>query len=163
MNTFSLNDATIANGARVIGAPPDASPGRILVTPQPLSTNPAVCLVLDLRGNLIARLNPYQSLTYGLNSALARWDGQSYILLAPGPGRGYTADIRVFTRDGREVSALIGGFASHGSTLAAGDWDGDGQDEVFVGAGINPDGDYRVRVLDRHSRLLSEWQAFQSK
>jgi hypothetical protein len=62
--------------------------------------------------------------------------------------------------DGQQLGAFEGGFSSFSASLAAGDWNGDGQDEVFLGAGINPDGDYRVRVLDRAGHLLSEWSAF---
>ncbi len=160
IDVFALKDGPIANGARVTGGVSYSRGDNVLVTPQPLSTNPAVCFLYDLRGNLVRRFSPYQGLTYGMNCAVAHWDGKEFLLFTPGPGRGYRTDLRVFSVDGRQVGAFEGGFSSFSASLAAGDWDGDGQDEVFLGAGINPDGDYRVRVLDRNGRLLSEWSVF---
>ncbi|HEY3132620.1 MAG TPA: CPBP family glutamic-type intramembrane protease [Acidobacteriota bacterium] len=160
INVFALTDRSIANGARVTRGTSGSQGDYVLVTPQPLSTNPAVCFLYDLRGNLVRRFSPYQGLTYGMNCAVAHWDAREFLLFAPGPGRGYRTDLRVFSVDGQQLGAFEGGFSSFSASLAAGDWNGDGQDEVFLGAGINPDGDYRVRVLDRAGHLLSEWSAF---
>ncbi|HEV8130789.1 MAG TPA: hypothetical protein VGQ81_06030 [Acidobacteriota bacterium] len=160
MAAFALNDSSIANGARVTQGIIDPQGANILVTPQPLSTNPAICFMYDLRGDLVRRFSPYKGLTYGMNCAVAHWDGRAFLVFTPGPGPGYRTDLRIFSIEGTQVGAFEGGFSSFAASVAAGDWDGDGQDEIFLGAGINPNGDYRVRVLDRNGKLLREWSAF---
>jgi len=85
----------------------------------------------------------YSNYTYGSNIAIADIDGtgKPVIVTAPGFGRQNRAMVRLWTVDttpavGSWTATLLRDISlggSYGATVAAGDVDGDGRDEVIIG------------------------------
>ncbi len=88
----------------------------------------------------------------------ANGDGIKEIAVASGRGR--DGEVRIFARDGSllyRFPVFSGKFRS-GFSLASGDTDGDGSDEIIVGAG--PGGGPHVQVFKVGGTLVSEFFAF---
>jgi peroxidase len=100
--------------------------------------------------------------TGGVTLAVGNFDADPELELAVGAGAGGGPVVRTFDVVGGRAVALDGLLAFEeefrgGVWLAAGDTDGDGTDEVFVGAGDG--GSPRVRVLGRDGSALAEYLA----
>jgi len=85
-------------------------------------------------------------------------DGKDEIITGAGPGGG--PHVRVFDMDGKPKAGF---FAydirfSGGVSVASGDIDGDGKDEIITGAG--PGGGPHVRVFDGQGNLKTQFFAF---
>ena len=76
---------------------------------------------------------------YGVNVAAGdiNCDGVDEIITAPGGGANSPAEVRVYDRNGSELTNLrINAFTyRYGAKVASGDFNGDGDYEVVVGAG----------------------------
>jgi hypothetical protein len=116
--------------------------------------------------------NPYTSkFTTGAQVAVGDVTGDGLADIVTVPGTGQTAQVKVFdfnTIDSdldnglaiTPVNSFLG-FEStfkKGESLALGDVNGDGTDEIMLGAGTN--GTSRVRVLDDFGDLDKEFKAF---
>lgn len=83
-------------------------------------------------------------------------DGIAEIITAPGPGM--RPHVKIFEQDQRRGVRLVGNFLAfngnfHGGiSVAAGDINGDGRDEIIVGAGAG--GSPVVRVVDGTSNTI---------
>jgi len=79
-------------------------------------------------------------------------DGQMEIIAGAGPGGG--AHVRVFETDGTVILSKLFPFGEEqksGVDVAAGDIDGDGLDEIIIGAG--PGGEPKVRIYEGNGQL----------
>jgi hypothetical protein len=88
-------------------------------------------------------------------------DGLAEVITVPGPG--VAATVEIFAGyDGTFISQFNAFPSSfqNGVSLAAGDANGDGRAEIFVGAGAG--GNSAVRTFSRTGTLLNEFKAFTS-
>lgn len=88
-------------------------------------------------------------------------DGKDEIVTAPGPGGG--PHVRILKIDGSSVVEVVGFYAyspsfTGGVQIAAGDVDGDGEDELMTAPG--PGGGPHVRVLDVSGTSISEMAGY---
>jgi hypothetical protein len=85
-------------------------------------------------------------------------DGTDEIITGAGPGGG--PHVRIFDRQGN----VIGQFFAYaqtlrsGITVASGDINGDGTDEIITGAG--PGGGPHVRIFDRQGNVIGQFFAY---
>lgn len=97
---------------------------------------------------------------YGVNVAAGdiNKDGVDEIITAPGPGANNPAEIRIYDKNGNELTNLriTAGQYKYGANVAAGDFNGDGYDEVVVGAGEGEENpaDVTVYVYDSISQVM---------
>ncbi|MDP3793462.1 MAG: putative glycoside hydrolase, partial [Candidatus Uhrbacteria bacterium] len=120
---------------------------------------PSKILITNLRGQVLRSWLAYRpEFTGGSIVALGDVDGDGLREVATGAGRGGGPHARLFRTDG----ALWGGgffaFDSHergGVTIAMGDLDGDGRQEMVAGSGRGSVP--RVRVYDGRGILKSEF------
>jgi hypothetical protein len=110
----------------------------------------------------------YGTNQFGVNVSCGDVDGDGIeeIVTAPGPGNAFGAHIRGWDFDGTSVTPLPGlsFFAwdypgvEYGATIFAGaDLDGDGRDELVVGAGPDPQIGTPVKVFRYDGSQVSEW------
>jgi hypothetical protein len=88
-------------------------------------------------------------------------DGLAEVITAPGTG--VVATIKAFSGTSGGLKLSFNAFESsflNGVSLAAGDADGDGRAEIFVGAGTG--GDSRVRMFSRTGTKKIEFKAYTS-
>ncbi|MBX9627637.1 MAG: carboxypeptidase regulatory-like domain-containing protein [Gemmataceae bacterium] len=100
--------------------------------------------------------------TGGVSLTLGNFDADPALELAVGAGAGGGAVVRTFDVVGGQAVPLgrVAAFEPEfrgGIWLAAGDTDGDGVDELIVGAGDG--GGPRVRVLSRYGAVLADYFA----
>ena len=95
--------------------------------------------------------NPYEGVP-SLATADINDDGISEVIVGAGPSQQNSSRARVYKGDGSAVLFEINAFAdvgyTYGVSLAAGDIDGDFQDEIIVGAGPAPDNGSLVRIFE---------------
>lgn len=183
--TGGLMADSVPAGAAPIVTVKDASNGAIVFTLQPYATaftggvNVAVgnglivtapgrgggpdVKVFDSSGNLVRSIMPYNpAFTGGVNVAIGDLggDGVPDIITAPGAGGG--ADIKIINGN---TGALERSFFAYdpaftgGASVAAGDVNADGSDDVITGAGQG--GGPTVRVFDgRSGGMLANFAAF---
>jgi len=99
---------------------------------------------------------------YGVNVAAGdiNRDGIDEIITAPGPGANNPAEIRIYDKNGNELTNLriTAGQYKYGANVAAGDFNGDGYYEVVVGAGEGEanHADVKVYVYDPENQVMMD-------
>lgn len=156
-------DTGLANGIRVAGLsdPLPRHPPWLLVWGNPLAVNPA--RVHLFRGDQRQREWQAYATTWGLNLSPVRLgEGKLGVVTAPGPLRGYSAHLRVFDLEGRELQSFVPDAAPSacGGNVAALDLDGNGRDEIVLGEGTCGGAGSTIRVLDLAGNLLYQWEAY---
>ncbi len=110
----------------------------------------------------------YGTLQYGVRVACGDIDGDGIdeIITAPGPSATFGPHIRGWNYDGSAVTAmpncsffaLLQSAYTHGAQLFSGvDLDGDGRDEMVVGAGPSAGAPSRVAVFRYSDTATSQW------
>ncbi len=107
---------------------------HMVVGPGPGPNNPP--LVRTSLGQWMA----YGVMSYGVNVAAGDLDGDGTdeVITGPGPGTVFGPHVRCFEPDGSIIpnaGFLAYGTNRYGVNVAAGDVDGDGNDEIITGAG----------------------------
>ncbi len=115
---------------------------------------------------LTASTNPY-----GANIAVADLDGNGkpYLLTAPGFGKGNPATVRVWKVDtsqgaGKWTATEVREIplsGTYGASVAAGDVDGDGVDEIIVGTGGMASGDASLITVIKADGSQTTFKAFE--
>ncbi len=130
---------------------------ELVLTPS--SGLAATVVITDLKGKAIRSWLAYRKeFTGGASVAIGDLDGDGKREIFTGPGRGGGPHVRSFRTDG---SPWAGGFFAFdqrqtgGASVAVGDVNGDGRDELVVGSG--PGSVPTVRVYGSNMRLLSEF------
>jgi hypothetical protein len=133
---------------------PKAVSRNIIVGAGPGESNEGVVKVYNADGTEAGLEFTAHGYGYGANIAAGdiNNDGVDEIITAPGPGADSPAEVKIFDKNGNELTNLsITAFQyKYGANVAAGDFDGDGDDEVVAGAGagaMNP-GAVKVYVYD---------------
>jgi hypothetical protein len=115
-------------------------------------------------------LFPYD-MNYGVNVAAGDVDGDGLpeLITAPGPSNQNTGKIMMWDIDvsqgtGQWTAVLIREFTvqseyGYSVTIASGDVNGDGFDEIITGDGPHNKARDVIRVYDEHGELLNVWQA----
>ncbi len=108
----------------------------------PAEANPSLVRVYPPVGNTtpFVEFQAFGSGGYGVNVTCSNLDDdeQSEFLVGPGPGPIYGPHVRGFETTGEVLpglSFIAYGTNKYGVNVAAGDLDGDGQDEIITGAG----------------------------
>jgi hypothetical protein len=162
-----LREMVISNGP-ADGAPPEASSDGPLPRLTGLSAVGAninagiqVRLVDANTGAVRYQFNPFPGFAGDVHTALGdvTGDGVADLLVAPGAGGGPVVKIYDGAR-GVELDPLLAFESAFrgGVQVATGDTDGDGTDEIIVGAGVG--GGPRVRVLTRAGDVRADWFAY---
>jgi hypothetical protein len=111
-----------------------------------------------------ASWRPYStSVISGAVLAVADLDKDGLAEVITAPGTGVVATVRVFAGTSGGLIRSFNAFESsfrNGVSLAAGDADGDGRAEIFVGAGTG--GNSRVRMFSRTGTQKIEFRAYTS-
>jgi len=123
----------------------NSSTASLVAGPGPSPDNPGQVVLVPFGGTPGEDgfvFDAYQDLGYGTNVACAdlTGNGRSEIITGPGPGPESTPRVRAFTADGTPldngaVDFIAYGTPRYGVNVAAGDFDGDGFDEIVTGAG----------------------------
>jgi len=94
---------------------------------------------------------------FGANAAMGDidGDGDDEIIVAPGPDPLADGRIKVFRKNGVLLLEQQVFTTKFGAIVAAGDIDGDGREEIIVGAGPGPKNTARVKVLSFDGQRLS--------
>ncbi len=159
--TFSLgNSDKDRSGYFIAGGDLDGDRRDEVVVANGASSKPEVS-VYDQEGKLRNSFLAYApQFMGGVKVAIGDidGDGQNEIITGAGPGGG--PHIRVFDRNGkvkRQFFALDKSFRG-GVSVAAGDVDGDGKDEIVVG--VASKGAPLVKVFDGNGSLRSQFYAY---
>jgi hypothetical protein len=136
----------------------------IAVAKGPGPRNNTLVRVLDLMGNAVSEFKAFtadpgrKEIAYGAVVATADIDGDgtSEIIVAPGPGYGNQAAIKVFHYDGTLLSS-VGPFPGtlYGANIAAGDILGDGRHETAMSM-TRTDGSQAVVIYEFSGYSLVE-------
>ena len=117
----------------------------IIVGAGPGKSNEGIVKVFKADGTETGLKFKAHGYGYGVNIAAGdiNGDGIDEIITAPGAGADNPAKIRIYDRNGNELTNLriMASRYKYGANVAAGDFNGDGYCEVVVGAGegkVNP-------------------------
>ena len=137
--------------------------GRIDIVTAPSRGTPQIRVFSASSGSNFRLARSFTAFSSGSGVTLAvgdtNGDGRADIIAAPGPGT--PASVRVFNgANGRLLRSfgVLGGNFRGGVSLAAGDADGDGLAEIFVGAGNG--GNSRVETYNNRGQLVQTFRAF---
>jgi hypothetical protein len=162
-NGMRGEDGTLIFTAEYTSATPDILTinRNIIAGAGPDSVNTGIVKVFKSDGTATAVEFLAHEYGYGVNVAAGdiNNDGVDEIITAPGPGENNPADINVFDASGNKINNLSIAAANgynYGATVASGDLNGDGYDEVVVGAGagaLNPS-EVKVFMYDSYGDQL---------
>ncbi len=130
---------------------------ELILTPS--TGREATVVITDTRGRPLRSWLAYRKeFRGGATVAIGDFNRDGLREIITGPGRGGGPHIRSFKTDGATWAGAFFAFDANtngGATVAAGDVDGDGDDELVVGSG--PGLAPRIRVYDGAMRLQSEF------
>ncbi len=151
-NGFFAYDATVKGGNQVLLDDLDGDGAR-----EKIVADSTFVTVYNSSGAQVARFAPYAE-TYkgGVTIAVGDVTGGKEKEIVTGTRNGGGPHVRTFSSSGRLLSG--GFFAFHpkfrgGVNVALGDTDGNGQNEIIVGAGVG--GGPHVQIYSSGGRLLS--------
>ncbi|MDD4271417.1 MAG: glycosyltransferase [Patescibacteria group bacterium] len=108
-------------------------------------------------GKIIFSFSPFAAFKPEVNFTVAKLNkAKAEKQIIAGAGTGGGPQIRIFDHNGRLLSGGFFAFDKNfrgGVNVAAGDINGDGQDEIIAGAGTG--GGPQIRIFDHNGRLLS--------
>lgn len=142
------------------GGQQQATDKNIIVGAGPGEFNAGVVKVFKYDGTETGEEFTAHGYSYGVNVAAGdiNNDGVDEIITAPGPGANNPAEVRIYNKDGNELTNLriMANQYKYGANIASGDFDGDGYNEVVVGAGegeMNP-AEVKVFVYDPVQQVM---------
>ncbi len=154
---FFVNIPKAPNGSAVLRADLDADRKE-----ETVLTNRGRVTVLSAKGKVTGSFTPFGAGYRGMLSVAAGdLDGDGRAEIVVGAGRGGGPQVRVFSVTGRLLQPEWLAFARSfrgGTSVAVADVNGDGRDEVLVGAGRG--GGPQVRVFSHRGLLLRTFFAF---
>lgn len=113
--------------------------------------------IYDDDGTLHASFYPYaEHYDKGINLAVIDLEGDGTMEIITGTENGGGPHVRVFNKDGVLINPGFFAYAENfrgGADVAVGDLDGDGLQEIIVGAGYG--GGPHVRVFSKHGNLIN--------
>jgi len=143
---------TLNFSGEYVSTEPEVVVNRNIITGAgPESSNSAVVKVFKSDGTETGVEFEANGYGYGVNVAAGdvNGDGEQEIITAPGPGPANPAEISIFDKNGNKLTNLsitASGY-KYGATVACGDLNGDGYDEVVVGAGAGAENPAEVKVF----------------
>jgi sugar lactone lactonase YvrE len=144
--TISFHGEYVSEGGQ------QAETGRsIIVGAGPGESNEGIVKVFKADGTETGLEFIAHGYGYGVNIAAGdiNKDGIDEIITAPGPGADNPAEIRIYDRNGNELTNLriTASQYKYGANVAAGDFNGDGYYEVVAGAGEGGGNSAEVKVF----------------
>ncbi|MFN7976162.1 MAG: hypothetical protein U0166_28160 [Acidobacteriota bacterium] len=167
MNFFAYG--ANAGGVHVSGGDVDLDGHEELLTaPGPVGSFPPQVRGWNYDGanvSAIQKINfyAYNGVGWGGRVGAGDIDGDGYaeILTGPGPGAAYPTNVRSFNYDGNQVAWWHNFYAFYngtfGASVAGGDTDGDGADEIVVTHGPDPYSAQNARGFNA-APLVLDWQ-----
>jgi len=124
----------------IFGGFPLNDPPRVVAGPGPVAANRAEVRLYDPFHNRNWRVRAFPFLVqgYGMETAAGDVDGDGYdqVIVGPGPGPYHPPLVAVLDETGILQQVFLAyGTRRYGVNVAAGDLDGDGDDEIVTGAG----------------------------
>ncbi|MDA2933675.1 hypothetical protein MYX82_04975 [Acidobacteria bacterium AH-259-D05] len=163
LRSWNFGEFDFTNGIRALILDDLNEEGDVLVLwGTPIPTNSSKVLLYHEASQSLRQWDTYGT-TYGLSLSPIRLEDNSKALVtAPGPLKGYRADLKVFDRWGGELYNFLAHEdpAACGGNLSTIDVNGDGRDEVVLGEGICPGRRPTVRIIDLDGNLLYQWDAY---
>ncbi|MBI5407982.1 MAG: VCBS repeat-containing protein [Nitrospirae bacterium] len=149
--TLEANGTITFSGEYTSEAEPEPEDkGKIIVGAGPGKSNSGLVKVFNADGSEAGAAFLAHAYKYGVNVAAGdlNHDGKDEIITAPGPGPDNPAEIRIYNPNGNELANLktTAYEYKYGATVASGDLNGDGYDEVIVGTGAGADTPAYIKV-----------------
>jgi subtilisin family serine protease len=139
---------------------PSGEADRLVVT-APGPGRPSDIRIFTEDGTFVRSFQAFpQGFNGGASLAMADFDGISRKTIVVGALAGGTPQVRIFDINTRLIGSFLAydsGFTG-GVSVAAGDLDGDGKDEIVTGAG--PGGGPQVRIFSPDGRPIGSFFAF---
>ncbi|HTX87104.1 MAG TPA: putative glycoside hydrolase [Candidatus Nanoarchaeia archaeon] len=155
-NGFFAYDGRYPGGAQIITADIDNDKANETI----VNFNGTVTIYRGTK--VLTSFKPFNGLFKGdISLAIADLNGTGRKELVIGAGRGGGPQVRIFSTDGRLLS---GGFFAYdrnfrgGVNVAAIDYNNDGKDEIFTGAGFG--GGPQVRIFNGNGKVLGGFFAY---
>ncbi len=155
-NGFFAYDSRYPGGAQIISA--DIDNDKIDETL--VNSNGTITIYRGTK--VLTSFKPFNGVFKGdISLAIADLQGNGQKELVIGAGKGGGPQVRIFSADGRLLS---GGFFAYdrnfrgGVNVAAIDYNNDGKDEIFTGAGVG--GGPQVRIFNGNGKVLGGFFAY---